>query len=197
MGHLNNLPFIWRGFNNHNSFAGVGMAIPDRVNLFRAQSARAVGANAWRMSHDPPIPILLDILDRLGFVVWDENREFGENDIWVGNQKDMVKRDRNHPSVMVWSFCNERHCNLSGNADLESKVAKEFRKVSYEEDTFRPVSANVNPKSEDSRQYWTYRDYHIVTALCLINITQQAISQPTTDWIRMLFLQDSAWRTYN
>ena len=145
--YLNNMPFIWRGFNNHNSLAGVGMAIPDRVNLFRAQSARAVGANAWRMSHDPPIPILLDILDRLGFVVWDENREFGENDIWVGNQKDMVKRDRNHPSVMVWSFCNERHCNLSGNADLESKVAKEFRKVSYEEDTFRPVSANVNPKS--------------------------------------------------
>ena len=100
--------------------AGVGMAVPDRVNLFRAQSMRAVGANAWRMSHNPPIPVMLDILDRVGVVVWDENRNFGDNDIWVQAEGDMVKRDRNHPSIMVWSFCNEAGCNL--NEDIEQKL---------------------------------------------------------------------------
>ena len=139
---LNGVPFVWRGFNNHNNFAGVGMALPDRINLFKAQSMRAVGANAWRMSHNPPIPVMLDILDRLGIIVWDENREFGNNDIWVMNQRDMVKRDRNHPSIMTWSFCNEGGCNPA-NADI---VGYSFRDVSYDEDGFRPVAANIIPR---------------------------------------------------
>ena len=139
---LNDVPFIWRGFNNHNNFAGVGMAIPDRVNLFKAQSMRAVGANAWRMSHNPPTPILLDILDRLGIVVWDENREFGIDNVWIINQRDMVKRDRNHPSIMAWSFCNEGGCNPA-NSDI---IGLAFRDVSYDEDGFRPVTANMIPR---------------------------------------------------
>ena len=138
---LNGVHFTWRGFNNHNDFTGVGMAVPDRVNLFRGQSMRAVGANSWRMSHNPPIPVMLDILDRIGVIVWDENREFGNNSIWVQNQKDMVRRDRNHPSVMAWSFCNERGCNY-GNDD--EKIGNEFKQVSKEEDSYRPVTANQN-----------------------------------------------------
>ena len=145
--YLNDVHFIWRGFNNHNDFTGVGMAVPDRVNLFRAQSMRAVGANSWRMSHNPPIPVMLDILDYLGVIVWDENREFGDNSIWVENQKNMVKRDRNHPSIMVWSFCNEAGCNLASNN--EDIVGQEFRNVSYDEDVFRPVTANMNGKIGD------------------------------------------------
>ena len=43
---------------------------------------RAVGANAWRMSHNPPSPVMLDILDNIGVVVWDENRNFGPNPEW-------------------------------------------------------------------------------------------------------------------
>ena len=138
---LNGKHFTWRGFNNHNDFTGVGMAVPDRINLFRAQQMRAVGANSWRMSHNPPIPILLDILDTLGILVWDENREFGSDLILVQNQRDMVKRDRNHPSVAAWSFCNE------GNCDIDSKdknIGLAFANVSKEEDPYRPVTANQN-----------------------------------------------------
>ena len=138
--YLNDANFIWRGFNNHNDFAGVGMAVPDRVNLFRAQSMRAVGGNAWRMSHNPPIPMMLDILDRVGIVVWDENRNFGDNDLWVQAEGDMVKRDRNHPSIMIWSFCNEVGCNL--DQSIEKKIGSEFSEISYHFDSFRPVSAN-------------------------------------------------------
>lgn len=63
-----------RGFCEHESFAGVGGALPDRVDLFRVQQMRGVGGNAWRTSHNPPEPVLLDITDRLGVIVLDENR---------------------------------------------------------------------------------------------------------------------------
>ena len=102
---------------------------------------RAVGANSWRMSHNPSTPIMLDILDSLGIIVWDENREFGNNPIWVQNQKDMVRRDRNHPSVMAWSFCNEGGCNHQNQDEM---IGKQFRNVSYEEDPYRLVTANMN-----------------------------------------------------
>jgi hypothetical protein len=76
------------------------MAVPDRVNLFRAQAMRSVGGNVWRMSHNPPIPMLLDILDRVGITVLDENREFGNNTEFIYNMGELVKRDRNHPSSL-------------------------------------------------------------------------------------------------
>ncbi|XP_062504714.1 beta-galactosidase BoGH2A-like [Corticium candelabrum] len=141
--YVNNMPFKWRGFCDHNDFTGVGVAVPDRINLFRAQTLRAVGGNSWRMSHNPPIPVLLDILDRLGVVVWDENRQFGNDSVWVGNQRDMIRRDRNHPSVVIWSFCNEGGCmQTSGTAPMD--VGNEFKKASKEEDTTRPVGANMS-----------------------------------------------------
>ena len=146
---LNNVPYKWRGFCDHNDFTGVGVAVPDRVNLFRAQVLKAVGGNSWRMSHNPPIPVLLDILDRLGVVVWDENRNFGNNSVWLLNQRDMVRRDRNHPSVMVWSFCNEGGC-MEMDGPAPGEVGEMFKKVSKEQDPYRPVSANMNGKLGDS-----------------------------------------------
>ena len=139
--YINDMHFIWRGFNDHNDFTGVGVAVPDRVNLFRAQMLRAVGGNSWRMSHNPPIPMLLDLLDWLGVLVWDENRQFGDEDLWVEAQRDMVKRDRNHPSIMTWSFCNEGGCN---RGDDEQAIGQKFKDASYDEDPYRPVTANMN-----------------------------------------------------
>jgi beta-galactosidase/beta-glucuronidase len=65
-----------RGFCDHNNFAVVGMAVPERVNLFRAQASRAVGGNGRRTSHNPPDSSMLEIYDRIGIVVMDENRLF-------------------------------------------------------------------------------------------------------------------------
>ena len=138
--YLNGKHFTWRGFNNHNDFTGVGVAVPDRVNLFRGQMMRAVGANAWRMSHNPPVPGLLDVLDRIGIVVWDENRLMGNYTHWMNNHRDMVKRDRNHPSIMVWSFCNEQECEFG----FSSTIAEMFKEISRKADPYRPVSANQN-----------------------------------------------------
>jgi hypothetical protein len=135
---LNDQHFKVRGFCDHNSFAIVGMAVPERVNLFRAQASRAVGGNGRRTSHNPPDPSMLEIYDRIGVVVMDENRLFANETRYVTNMGAMVKRDRNHPSVVIWSFCNENGCE----GDRETGGPR-FREISYRFDGSRPVLANM------------------------------------------------------
>ena len=62
------------------------------------------------MSHNPPNPELLDFADEYGFLIWDENRHFGDSPQWKQDQADMILRDRNHPSIIMWSLCNEEGC---------------------------------------------------------------------------------------
>lgn len=104
---INEQPTKMRGYCNHNTFTGVGTGVPDRINLFRIQAVRGTGGNAWRTSHNPPIPALLDIADRLGIMMLDENRIYDFGDEYIDNMVDLVRRDRNHPSVIFWSGCNE------------------------------------------------------------------------------------------
>jgi beta-galactosidase/beta-glucuronidase len=99
--YLNDNPVKVKGMCNHQDFAGVGTAIPDSISDYRVRRLQSVGANAWRMSHNPPAPELLDATDRLGFMVWDENRMFGDFPTWYDDQRDMILRDRNHPSI-IW-----------------------------------------------------------------------------------------------
>ena len=139
--YLNRQHFKVRGFCDHNSFAIVGMAVPERVNLFRAQASRAVGGNGRRTSHNPPDPAMLRIYDRLGVVVVDENRLFDNNPAYVANMGAIVKRDRNHASVILWSFCNEVGCegrpenarqpNEPGLAEVDEAGGPAFYDVPY------------------------------------------------------------------
>lgn len=127
-----------RGFCDHNNFAVVGMAVPDRIKLFRAQALRSIGGNARRMSHNPPSPIMLDIYDRLGIVVMDENRLFDNSSKYVQNMGDLVRRDRNHPSVVIWSFCNEDDCEGENQ-----KGGPAFQDITHQLDGTRPTLANM------------------------------------------------------
>ena len=67
--YLNGAPVRLRGFSHHNSFAGVGVAMSQRLDVFRVQVARALGSNSWRMSHNPYRKGLYDVLDTLGVMV--------------------------------------------------------------------------------------------------------------------------------
>mmetsp|Transcript_74736 Transcript_74736/g.167608 ORF Transcript_74736/g.167608 Transcript_74736/m.167608 type:complete len:905 (-) Transcript_74736:54-2768(-) len=135
---LNNEHFKVRGFCDHNQFAVVGMAVPERINLFRAQASRAVGGNGRRTSHNPPDISILSIYDRVGIVVMDENRLFANETRYVINMGALVKRDRNHPSVVIWSFCNEGGCEGSHEAG-----GPRFQEISYKYDGTRPTLANM------------------------------------------------------
>ena len=103
-----------KGANNHQDHAGVGVAIPDALQDFRIARLKAFGCNAYRCSHNPPTPELLDACDRLGMVVIDENRLMGTSADQLDHLQRMILRDRNHPSVVLWSLGNEEWA-IEGN----------------------------------------------------------------------------------
>ena len=104
---LNGKHVYLKGTNNHQDHAGVGTAVPDALQEFRIKKLKEMGANAYRCSHNPPTPELLDACDRLGMLVIDENRLMGTNEEHFSLLKRMIYRDRNHPSVFIWSIGNE------------------------------------------------------------------------------------------
>ena len=104
---LNGKPLKLKGVNLHQDHAGVGAAIPEALMAWRIQQLKKFGCNAYRSSHNPMTPALLDICDREGILVIDENRLTGINNEHLRLLENMIKRDRNHPSVILWSDGNE------------------------------------------------------------------------------------------
>lgn len=135
--YLNGKSMKFRGFSHHDSFAGTGVAMPPRFDLFRANAGRMLGSNVWRMSHNPYHTPLYNILNALGTTVWDENRDLGP--WYVDGMAQLVRRDRNHPSVLMWSFCNEYECGQNSE-----NTGHWFRAAVRSEDTSRPTTSNVN-----------------------------------------------------
>ena len=111
---LNGKHLYLKGTNNHQDHAGVGTAIPDALQEFRIRRLKEMGSNAYRCSHNPPTPELLDACDRLGMLVIDENRLLGSTPEHLEVLKRLILRDRNHPSVLIWSIGNEEW-GLEGN----------------------------------------------------------------------------------
>lgn len=112
--YLNGRPLKLKGTNNHQDHAGVGAAIPDALQDFRIRRLKEMGSNAYRCSHNPPTPELLEACDRLGMLVIDENRLMGSNPFHLRQVEDMILRDRNHPSIILWSLGNEEW-GIEGN----------------------------------------------------------------------------------
>lgn len=104
---LNGEPLKLKGFNLHQDHAGVGAAIPEALMAWRIQRLKEIGCNAYRSSHNPMTPAMLDVCDREGILVIDENRLTGINDEHLRLLEKMIRRDRNHPSVILWSCGNE------------------------------------------------------------------------------------------
>ncbi len=104
---LNGKHYEIKGTCNHQDHAGVGSALPDRLQYFRIAKLKEMGCNAYRTSHNEPTAELLDACDRLGMLVMDENRLLGSDPANLALFKQEILRDRNHPSVFIWSICNE------------------------------------------------------------------------------------------
>jgi beta-galactosidase len=105
---LNGKPYPIYGTCNHQDHAGVGSALPEALQDFRIQKLKEF-SNAYRCSHNPPTPELLDACDRLGMIVMDENRILGSGEQNLDLLRTLILRDRNHPSVFIWSLCNEEY----------------------------------------------------------------------------------------
>ena len=104
---LNGRPMKIKGTCNHQDHAGVGVAVPDSVQYYRIKRLKEMGTNAYRCAHNLPAKEILDACDEIGLIVMDENRRFESRTEVLEYLDIMVKRDRNHPSVLFWSLFNE------------------------------------------------------------------------------------------
>lgn len=128
-----------KGTNNHQDHAGVGTAIPDALQEFRIAKLKSMGSNAYRCSHNPPTPELLDACDRLGMLVLDENRLMGSSPEQIQQLERMILRDRNHPCVIAWSLGNEEWA-IEGNTK-GARIASTMQTIVQRLDSTRRVTA--------------------------------------------------------
>ncbi|HNP32953.1 MAG TPA: beta-galactosidase GalA [Flavobacterium sp.] len=96
-----------QGTNNHQNHAGLGSALPDYLQYYRIKLLKELGSNAYRTSHNAPTPELLEACDSLGMLVLDEQRLLNSSPEYLDQFERLIRRDRNHPSVFLWSIGNE------------------------------------------------------------------------------------------
>ncbi|GAB2824209.1 glycoside hydrolase family 2 TIM barrel-domain containing protein [Ferruginibacter profundus] len=147
---LNNRPLKIKGVCMHHDLGALGAAFNYRAAERQLQILKAMGCNAIRTAHNPPAPEFLDLCDKMGFLVMDEafdmwqkkknkfdySKDFKE---WYKEDlENMVLRDRNHPSVFMWSIGNE----IREQFDSSGKVmAKELADIVKRIDPTRPVTS--------------------------------------------------------
>jgi beta-galactosidase len=139
---LNGKPYVLKGTCNHQDMAGVGAALPDRLQYFRIAKLKEVGINAYRTSHNPPTPELLEACDHLGMLVMDENRLLGSDAMHLKWFEEFIRRDRNHPSVAIWSLANEEF-SVQGTPSGK-RVAATMQDLVKRLDPTRPVTINAD-----------------------------------------------------
>lgn len=131
-----------QGVCDHQDHAGVGVAIPDALDVWRLRQLKKMGVNALRTSHNAPAPELLDACDRLGILVMDENRETGINPEQLDNLRSQILRDRNHPSVFVWSIGNEEWA-IEGS-DRGARITSTMQAVAHSLDPTRLCTVAIS-----------------------------------------------------
>jgi len=157
------------GVCNHHDLGCLGTAINTRALQRQLEILKEMGCNAIRTSHNPPAPELLDLCDRMGFIVMDEAFDMWKKkkskydyhldwDEWHKKDlEDQVLRDRNHPSVFIWSIGNEINEGWDTRDSLEfnrsRSMAKELGDIIRTLDTTRPVTSALNNPNPNNPIY--------------------------------------------
>ncbi len=134
---VNDKPVKVKGTCNHQDHAAVGAAVPDSVQYYRVNKLQECGCNSLRTSHNSPTPELLDACDELGMLVFDETRMMSSNPEGISQFENLVRRDRNHPSVFMWSMGNEE---ATANTTVGLHILTAMKATAEKFDGTRPVS---------------------------------------------------------
>lgn len=130
-----------KGVCNHQDHAGVGVAMPDALWEFRLRKLKEMGVNAYRAAHNPTSKEFMAMCDSMGIMVLDENRLFNTSPEYVRQLQWLVRRDRNCPSVILWSVFNEEPMQGTENG---YEMVRRMSAAVKELDTSRPVTAAMN-----------------------------------------------------
>lgn len=156
---VNGVPIRVQGVNQHHDLGALGAAFNERAAERQLELLREMGCNAIRLAHNPPAPELLDLTDRMGFLVIDEIFDCWEKgktpldfhlifpDWHEADVRSFVRRDRNHPSVIAWSFGNE--VGEQYTADSGAILARRLHDIVHEVDSTRPATASMNYAKPD------------------------------------------------
>jgi beta-galactosidase len=145
---LNGKPVKIMGTCNHQDHAGVGAAVPDRLQWFRLGVLKEMGSNAVRTSHNMPTPEWVEACDRMGMMMMCETRQMSSSPEGLAQLEQMVKRYRNSPSIILWSIGNEENHLQHDQAEEGEKIAATMVRRCHELDPTRVVSAAVNADNE-------------------------------------------------
>lgn len=146
---LNGKPMKIQGTCDHQDHAGLGAALPNRLQSYRLAILRAMGCNSIRTSHNMPGPALIQACDRMGMTMMCETRQMSSNTEGLAQLEAMIKRYRNSPSIILWSIGNEEFTLQGDLAEQGGKIASTMVRRCHELDPTRPVSAAVNGTDEE------------------------------------------------
>ena len=138
---LNGKSVKLKGTCNHQDHAGVGAAIPDALQGWRLQQLKDMGCNAYRASHNPPTPELLDLCDEMGILVIDETRLMTSSPEGLAQLETLIRRDRNHPSVILWSIGNEEP---QQGTERGAHIARTMKRLCNDLDPTRLITAAMD-----------------------------------------------------
>ena len=141
---LNDRPLKIQGTCNHQDHAGVGAALPDRLQYFRLAVLKEMGCNAVRTSHNMPTPEWVEACNRMGVMMMCETRQMSSSPEGLAQLEAMVKRYRNSPCIILWSIGNEEWQLQNEMAEEGAKIAATMVSKCHELDPTRVVSAAVN-----------------------------------------------------
>jgi beta-galactosidase len=161
---LNGRPYVIKGTCNHQDHAGVGTALPDALQSFRIAKLKEMGDNALRTSHNEPTEELLEACDRLGMLVMDESRVFASDAANLELLENQVRRDRNHPSVFLWSLGNEEPVQ---STVMSAHVAQTMQSLVHRLDPTRHVTyaASVGNEFRGANSVTDVRGWNYHTGL--------------------------------
>lgn len=134
------------GTNNHQDHAGVGSALPDYLQYYRINLLKEMGSNSYRASHHAPTPELLAACDSLGMLVLNEQRLLNSSPEYLEQFTRLIRRDRNHPSIFLWSIGNEEgyiQTNSVGKRLTQNLLAKQKELDPTRTSTYAADLANV------------------------------------------------------
>ncbi|MGB5264396.1 MAG: sugar-binding domain-containing protein, partial [Lutimonas sp.] len=202
---LNGVPMKIKGVNLHHDAGALGAAVPKAIWEYRLQKLKSIGVNAVRLSHNPHSVELLEVCDEMGFLVMNEafdewDKPKGKSVVYLGDNaasdeissaypeefnewaerdlKDLVSRDFNHPSVIMWSIGNEIEWTFPHYSKIFDEVNKDSNRSSYD---FVPNYDSIAIKKALERNIENGIDPLTVRARKLINWVREVdSSRPIT-----------------